>query len=70
MSNSKPIFSTAGYNYLHSGDESGDLCKVCGNSMRIDKHGKKWTLVCSCGREIPFVSNSSTCISGNPSVFK
>jgi len=70
INNSFNTIKQAGYHYLHSGDKSGDLCKICGSSMRINKHGKKWTLICSCGREIPFISNSPNYDGGDPSVFK
>ena len=64
-----PKYETAGYMYLHTDDESGDLCKICGSPMKINKHGKKWTLTCSCGRKILFISNSLY-YGCDPSVFK
>ena len=52
------IRGTTGYAYLKTGDESGDLCLICGNPMIILKT-KTWSVYCrECDREIEFISHA------------
>ena len=66
MANKKGNTAGDGYKYLRTGDETGDMCYDCGSFLKIDKTGSgSWSLYCSCGRVLPFISNAY-----NDSAFK